>query len=426
MSDFYQHIKNNLANAPTHQPDPEVWNTVITGVQSKRRWLPFPIWYIIPFGLLLLLAGGIGYYWGTSQMAANTLLEKRITEDTATSRFPKQQAQAATVLHDTLTIRDTILQFVYLPATSVSPTLPPTLAQKQNSFSPNSNGIPPLTFDSQPDSLLFFINDKLFLQTKEGIVLIPENEKVTNENPRPALAMFNFEEPIDDLFPQKINKLPKLFIPGYGEPDPLKEAFKVDGTKIGIGFQGLNFPFTSAFPEVSEWKLSADAEFIFTEKISVLTGLQFRKNKLKTEDEAYAFTFPLPDNIVLEDDFKELYLTNYYLELPILLKYNIPSKSSFSPFLMGGVLVSKAVRQQIAFEFENANDDEYKLFSSADPGAIHLSSWVISGGIAYRFKPDSPFSLFMETRFRYNSHISTAEYAKIHGLGLKIGGTLDL
>jgi len=183
LSDFYQHIKNKLADAPTHQPDYEVWDAVLAGIQRNKRWLPFPIWYLIPFSLLCMLAGGIGYYWGKSQVKIHIPVENAITADTS-AVFNKPEVK--TTLPDTLLIRDTIIQFVYLPANPTSSVTPPPLAQKQNDFSPTSNDIPRLSTTSHPDSLLFFINDKLYLQTKEGIALVPDKEEITPNTPRPT------------------------------------------------------------------------------------------------------------------------------------------------------------------------------------------------------------------------------------------------
>lgn len=266
-----------------------------------------------------------------------------------------------------------------------------------------------------------------------GIALIPEDgsSDIINSGAEPeaeqaitlpTLAKIQFKEPIHDLFPSRIPRYPRPFIPGYGEPNRLREAFRVDEKQLGLGFQGLNFPFTSSFSEGTEWSAGLEAQLVFTEKFSLLSGLQYRFNEVKTEDLAFIATFPQPDNANPEDFLKEMYLRSSFLEIPFLAKFSFPNRSSFSPFVAGGPMVSKAIRQRLEYEYEDVNKEEYKLPVALDAGSIHLSSWIISGGVAYKIRPDSPFSLLAEARFRYNSNISAAEYSKIHGLGLRIGG----
>lgn len=417
MSDFYQHIKDTLSKPPTHPPDDVVWAAVASGVVSKKNWLPFPLWYLLPMGLVLLLVGAGGYYWGNKQAQAQipvVQVPEPTTDHSADERFIPPE-----ITHDTLLIRDTIVQFVYLPAKSSSKSI--------------DTEFPSFSFPSNADSVLFFINGQLYLKTDSGIALIPEDgssdEFNTGAKPEaeqaitlPALAKIQFKEPIHDMFPSRIPRYPRPFIPGYGQLNRLREAFRVDEKQLGLGFQGLNFPFASNFSEGTEWSVGMEAQLVFTEKFSFLSGLQYRFDEVKSEDPAYVATFPQPSNVNPEDDFKEMYLRSSFLEIPFLAKFSFPNRSSFSPFVMGGPMVSKAVRQGLEFEYEDINNEEYKLPVPLEPGAIHLSSWIISGGVAYKIKPDSPFSLLAEARFRYNSNISAAEYTKIHGLGLRVGG----
>ena len=420
MDDFYKHIKHKLDNGPAHTPDEDVWAAVAGGIVSKKSWIPFPLWYLLPFGVLLLLAVGGGYYWGNSQAR----LQPAKAQANEQKAIPPKQRQALSpeIIHDTLLLRDTLVQFVYLPA-------------KSSQSSPSSSvQIPSLAISPSADSVLFFIHDKLYLKTKQGIAQISEDPNPDALDPSvasddqeeialPELAEIKFREAIDDLFPSRIPRYPRPFIPGYGEPNPFREALRVDEKRIGLGFQGLNVPFTLNFEEEREWSTSLEGELVFTEKVSLISGLQYRFDQIKSEDLAFVTTFPQPSNVDPEATFKEMYMRVSYLEVPLLAKYSFPSRSSFSPFMMAGPMISKAIRQNLEFEYEDLNNEEYKLQVPLEAGSIHLSSWIISGGVAYKLGPDSPFSIFAEGRFRYNSNISAEEYSKIHGLGLRVGGT---
>jgi len=168
LSDFYDHIKNTLANGPDHQPDDEVWKAVSTGIGSKKRIFPFPLWYVIPLAILLLAAGILGFFLGKGQHAAISPAIAPI--DTLINQQELDPPRIQTV-HDTLVLHDTMMQYVYLPSQENMQIVRDTviLPAFADSNIPTGFDLPVFSLNqpAEIDSILLFINDELYLQTRE-------------------------------------------------------------------------------------------------------------------------------------------------------------------------------------------------------------------------------------------------------------------
>ena len=257
-------------------------------------------------------------------------------------------------------------------------------------------------FDSDPKRKSLIVNEATISERYPlGILAYSPllNPKLLDHK-RPQIMIIN------DLWFENLikNKKPESFI----------DQLVPDYVNIGVSAETPGLAFTKNLSPGLEAGFGLNVEFMFSPKLSLVTGVRIRSTQNKTKDEVIASTYPKP-NVSSEESFKNLKLKSSFIDIPFTFKYNMYKREKDKLYLTGGVLLSKNNQTEYVYEYiRNMSEIYYEE-------KIKGSGWNIGSsvvGLGYELETWRNTSAFIESYARYNFN---SDSNRVHGIGFRFG-----
>lgn len=432
MDQFDKKIKQKLAKAPKHEPDPEIWANVAphlnpTTVGRRSSWLQK---MMIAASLLTLVGGS--FWLGTlyHDQDLKSEMERMSNSIAALQQTERERLR----IIDTLVVHDTVWHLFHPGNGQVAhdenvPTPNDNLYRSNNTISTYR----PQIFNRDSHWSKSFIdqtienNYKVLLSNQRrgeserasgSSVVADANDHSDNQieliDKRFFVPFANFKRkirlhPYQGLLADQIikNERSRRFI----------RSILPKNYRVGLVTGGLNL-LLHEIEHSQEWMAGVQIELHFSNRISFLTGIRYRYLQFKQEHDLEEISYPVPVDLQSQDQIREIYADVEYLNLPIILKYSVPLSPRFMPYVHAGLMIGGASSQAYKYEVIR-NNQEFKLNVDPVGSSWTLNSYLLGAGLEYSISNRFVLTADFEGRTQFKA--AEMEHQKYDGLGMRLG-----
>ena len=444
MNQFDEKIRKKLARGPDRIPDPSLWAKIVLGMTGPSSYKNNG-WMQSASGLALLLVIGLASFWfGRNSVVNNSPESEELLMVSTAKQFQTEIAP------DTVVIRDTVYKYIQTASTQKSKSLiistfSPVISDLgreirswRHRFLPASQvNLESLPKNQQQPS--FSALDENAIITRRGFYAanktngllssadadqmqpIADNGKNAVTLPLALLQKLEsdrLESKQRALSLHPYRALHREEIISVNRRRRIIDLLIPDRHRLGIVLGALN-PIDREKEHVNEVVVGIQYEMRFSRTFSLMTGIRHRSYQGKSENDLDGTEYPLPTNILFSDRLEEVYVKKKFLSVPLTVKYSIPIRKRYWPYIETGILFTRVQSQDFTFEVKRSGDDEIKLKSETGAGPWLRSSYLIGVGLEY--SPTYRLTTTLGIEGRYHNRLSDSEFEKTHGLGLRLG-----
>jgi hypothetical protein len=417
LENFYNKIKNKISNTPDVPTDWGMWNDIESSLEKKKRNRFLPILLVLPF--IVFFSGLFGYLLAPNQGAviSNNIEEVRDT----------------IYITNTISAVDTVLKTEFVTRWRYhNPSQHLQLQRQVQDLATNNQSL-----QNNIDVLDSKLNDYQYAFSES---ILKENPKYRHldifENGTKRNNRINSDAPISERYPIGVLAYSPLLSPKSlfytrpqimivsdlwfenmvinKEPESFLDKIVPDYVNVGVSVETPSLAFTKNLSPGLEVGLGLNTEFMFSPRVSLVTGIRTRSSQNQTSDQIIASTYPQP-MFGSEDSFKNLKVKSSFLDIPFTFKYNMFKQEANKLYLTGGVLVSKHNQTEYVYEYVRNTSEVYYEEKIKGTG-WNLGSATL--GVGYEMETWGNTSAFVESNLRYQFK---SETEAIHGIGFRFG-----
>ena len=435
--DHFNKIIQLLKQGKTYLPDEKIWEKVSAQLPPEKRPFFLP-WWFIP-GLLVALgtSGWLGYRIASSNLASpSSAGELSGGQNIGPSNETNHR--------DTIYIHDTLLlNAAQRPAIpwQENERLKKELAQLNRRLM-NLNA-------ELEDKRIQLRSTQTQLATSELNLsnLIRKNQS-NDQQPNPAAGALSDQNKAEGADPNadqfRLTALAPGVLPGlsiypdrqhilhgppymvhYTEPK-LRPSYLPKAYRFGLQYGVGPIPLEHEIQNDREPSGGITLELILNKNLSLVSGAGLRhfSGKLGDHEDEYINVYPASPVTDPDLQFKELYVSKKYFEIPLMVKYALPLSESrlFRPYAAAGIYLTKSRGQEFTYEYVQGGSDVYVPVKIP---ASKLSLNTLGGLLGIEMNPIYHLSTFADFAFRYQYGLNENEYGFLHGVTFRIGASFE-